>query len=57
MPEVSQLMILHNLRTDHVAVRSELKYWIEDKAVGTVNLQLQFSSNLAKYPRFYARAG
>jgi len=57
MLEVKELIILHNLRTDHVAVRSELTYLIGAKAVGTVNLEPWFGSNPAKYPRFYVRAG
>jgi len=54
---VEELIILHNLRTDHVAVRSELTYLIWAKDVGTVNLELRFGSNPAKFLRFYVRAG
>jgi len=57
MLEVKELIILHNLHTDHVAVRSELTYLIGAKAVGTLNLEPRFGSNPAKYPRFYVRAG
>jgi len=57
MLEVKELTILHNLRTDHVAVRSELTYLIGAIAVGTVNLELRFGSNPAKYPQFYVWAG
>ena len=39
MPRVKELIILHNLRTDHVAVCSELTNLIGAKAVGTVNLE------------------
>ena len=48
---------LHNLHIDHVTIRSELKYLIGAKAVGTVKLELQSGSNLAKNPRFYGRTG
>ena len=57
MLEVKELIILHNLRTDHVTVRSELTYLIGAKALGTVNLGLRSGSNPAKYPQFYVRAG
>ena len=39
MRRVKELIILHNLRTDHVAVCSELTNLIGAKAVGTVNLE------------------
>jgi len=57
MLEVKELMILHNLRTDHVAVQSELTYLIGAKPVGTENLEPRFGSNLAKYLLVYVRAG
>jgi len=57
MLEVKEPLILHNLCTDHVTVRSELKYLIGAKDVGTVNLEPRSGSNPAKYPRFYVRAG
>jgi len=57
MLEVKELIILHNLRTDHLTVRSELTYLIGAKAVGTVTLEPLFNSNQAKYLRFYVRAG
>jgi len=57
MLEVIELIILHNLHADHVAVRSELTYLIGAKAVGTVNLEPLFGSSPAKYLQFYARAG
>jgi len=57
MLEVKELIILHNLRTDDVTVRSELKYLIGAEAVGTVNLEPWAGSNPAKYLRFYVRAG
>jgi len=34
--EVKERIMLHNLRTDHVMIRSELKYLIGGKVVGTV---------------------
>jgi hypothetical protein len=57
MLEVKELVVLHNLCTDYVAVRSELPYSIGAKAVGTANLELRAGSNQAKYPRFYVLAG
>ena len=57
MLEVKELVKLHILCTDHVTIRSELKYLIGAQAVGTVNLEPRSGSNLAKYPRFYVRAG
>jgi len=57
MREVKEGLKLHNLRTDHVTIRSELIYLIGAKAVGTVYLEPRLGSNLAKYPRFYVRAG
>jgi hypothetical protein len=57
MLEVKELEKLHILCTDHVTIRSELKYLIGAKAVGTVNLEPRSGSNPAKYPRFYVRAG
>jgi len=57
MLEVKELIILHNLHTDHVTVQSELTYLIGAKAVGTVNLKPRSGSNPAKYPRFYVWAG
>jgi len=53
---MKELIFVHNLRSDHVAVRSELTYLIGAKAVGTVNLEPRFGSNPAKSPRFYGRA-
>ena len=50
-------MILHNLRTDHVAVRSELTYLIGAKAVGNVHLEPRFGSNTAGNLRSYVRYG
>jgi hypothetical protein len=57
MVKVKGLIILHNVRTDHVTVRSELTYLIVAKAVGTVNLETWSSSNPAKYLQFYVWAG
>jgi len=57
MREVKEGLKLHNLPTDHVMIRSELIYLIGTKAVGTVYLESRFGSNLAKYLRFYVRAG
>jgi len=39
MLQVKELIILHNLRTNHVTVRSELTYLIGVKAVRTINLE------------------
>jgi len=57
MVEVKEVMILLNVRTDLVTVRSELIYLIGAKAVGTANLEPRSGSNPAKYPRFYVRPG
>jgi hypothetical protein len=57
MLEVKEGLKLHDLRTDHVMIRSELIYLFGAKAVGTVYLEPQIGSNAAKYPRFYVRAG
>jgi hypothetical protein len=57
MPEVKELIILLNLHTDHVTVRSEFTYFIGGKAVGTVNFKPQSGSKPAQYLRFYVRAG
>jgi hypothetical protein len=57
MGEIKEGLKLHNLRTDHVMIRSELIYLIGAKAVGTIYLEPRFGSNRAKYPRFYVRAG
>jgi hypothetical protein len=57
MLEVKELIILHNLHTDHVTVLSELTYLIGAKDVDPVNLEPWGDSNPAKYPWFYIRAG
>jgi hypothetical protein len=57
MLQGKELIILHNLRTEYIAVRSELTYIIGAKAVETIDLESRSGSNLAKYPRFYVRAG
>jgi len=36
MKEAKELLELHNLHTDHVMIRLELKYLIGGKAAGTV---------------------
>jgi len=41
MLEVKELVKLHNLRSHHVLIRSELKYLIAAKGVGTVKLEPQ----------------
>jgi hypothetical protein len=56
MQEVKEGLKLNNLRIDYVMVRSKLKYLIGAKEAGTVYLQLQFRSNLAKYLRFYVQS-
>jgi hypothetical protein len=57
MREVKEGLKLHNLRTDHVMIRSELIYLIGAKAEGTVYFEPRFGSDPAKYPQFYVRAG
>jgi len=55
--EVKERQKLHNLRTDHVVIQSELKYLIGAKGVGTVYLEPWSGANPAKYPRFCVRSG
>ena len=55
--EVTKRLKLHNLCTDNVVIRSELKYLIGAKGVGTIYLEPQSGSNLAKYPRVCVRSG
>jgi hypothetical protein len=57
MREVKGRGELHNLRTDHVMIRSELKYLIGAKVVGTAILEPRASSNTAENPRVYVRSG
>jgi hypothetical protein len=56
MPEVQELIILHNLHTDQVTVQSELRYLVGAQAVETVNLEPQSGSNTAKYLQLYVWA-
>ena len=56
MQEVKEGLKLHNLRTDHDMIRSEVIYLIGTKAVMTVYLEPRFGSNPAKCPWFYVRA-
>ena len=55
--EVKERPELHNLRTDHVPIRWELKYLIGGKGVGTVKLEPRSSSNPAYNLRVYFRSG
>jgi len=57
MLEVKEIIILHNLHTNHVTVQSELTNLIGAKAVATINLEPWAGSNLTKYLRFYVWAG
>jgi len=57
MLEVKELITLYNLRTHHVMIWSELKNLIAVKAVGTMRLEPQSGSNLAKTPRLYVQSG
>jgi len=50
---VKEQLELHNLCTDHVTIRSQLKYIIEAKVVGTAMLELWAASNSAKKPCVY----
>jgi hypothetical protein len=52
--EVKERIKLHNLRTDHVTIRSEHNYLIGAKGA---YLEPRFGSNLAKNPRFYVWSG
>jgi len=52
MLEVEVLAKLHNSRTHHVMIQSELKNLIAAKAGGNLKLQPQSGSNPAKHPRF-----
>jgi len=56
MLEVQELVKLHNLRTHHVMIWSELKYLIAARAVENLKLELQSGSNPAKNPWFYDRS-
>jgi hypothetical protein len=57
MPEMKERQQLNNLLIDHVMIGSKLKYIIVANAVGTVELEPQFGSNLLKYPLFYVGLG
>jgi len=57
MQEVKEGPKLNNLHIDYVMIRSQLKYLIGAKAVGTVYLEPQSGSNPVKYPRFYVQSG
>ena len=57
MQEVKEGLKLDNLHIDYVMIRSQLKYLIGAKGVGTIYLELRSGSNPAKYPRFYVRCG
>ena len=57
MQDVKEGLKLNNLRIDYVMIRSQLKYLIGAKGVGTVYLEPRSGSNPAKYPRFYVRSG
>jgi len=46
---------LHNLRTDHVMIRSELNFSMGGKGVGTVKLELRSGANPAEKPRVHVR--
>jgi len=57
MLEEKELVKLHHLRIHQVMIRSELKYFIAAKAIGTVKLVPRSGSNPAKHPQFYVRSG
>jgi len=54
---VKEQLELHNLRTAHVMIWSQLKYLIEAKDVGTAMLERRAGSNPAKEPQVYVRSG
>jgi hypothetical protein len=41
---------MHNVHTDHVMIRSELKYLIGAKVAGTVKMEPRSGYNMAKTP-------
>ena len=55
--EVKERLDLHNLRTDHVMIRSELKYLIGAKVGGTVNMELRSGYNPVKTRGFMSGLG
>jgi len=52
MQEVKEGLKLNNSRIDRVMIRSQLKYLIGAKGVGTVYLEPRSGSKAAKYPPF-----
>jgi len=55
--EMKQRLVLHILHTDHVMIRSELKYLIGAKVAGTVIWNRSPGNNPAKTKRFGFSAG
>ena len=55
--EVKERPELHNLRTDHVTIRWELRYLIGGQGVGTVKLEPRSGSNPAENPWVYVLSG
>ena len=57
MQGVKEHAKLDNLHIQHVMIRSELKYSVAAKAVGTVKLEPRSSFNPGKNTQFYVRSG
>jgi len=57
MPEVKELVQLHNLHMYHVMIQSELKNLIAANAVGTAKLELWSGSATDKNPGLIVRSG
>jgi hypothetical protein len=54
---VKEGLKLHNLRTDHIVIRSELKYFIGATVAGTANMEPRSGFNPAKNRRFISGPG
>jgi hypothetical protein len=57
MVEVTEHLQLHNLRIHYVTIRSELKYLIGAKPVGTIKYKPRSGLNVHNNPWFYDRSG
>jgi hypothetical protein len=55
--EVKEGLKLHNLRTDHIVIRSELKYSIRVTVAGTANMEPRSGLNPAKNRGFMSGSG
>jgi len=55
--EVKERLEMLNLRTDHVMIQSELKYFIGAKGEGTIKVEPRSGYNPVKKPLLYVRSG